>query len=44
MNSQLLEGRLWLALQLAQEDQENEAVEELETLPQPKASYALSKV
>lgn len=40
----LAEGRLWLALQLYEDDQEDEALQELRDLPQPIASYTAAKV
>lgn len=43
-NKLLSEGRLWLALQLYEEDREDEALQELKELPQPMASYTAAQV
>lgn len=37
-------GRLWLALEMLEEDREDEALDELKELPQPVASYTAAQV
>lgn len=43
-NSLLSEGRLWLALQMYEEEREDEALAELRDLPQAIASYTVAQV
>ena len=44
INQLLAKGRLWLALQLYEEDREDEALQELKDLPQPQASFTAAQV